>query len=203
LIAQHVGTKSPAQCVQQFLRLPIEEPFLEDALTEHVQPSACSRSIQPAHMPGQVLIAMLNVVNKSIDPEIARTAANAALGRLGELARSPVASGHASHAHGPPWSVVRGRVSPSDLSPCGPLSALPLDVLAKRRASSHSSMDTSADEAGSDPTSSAEKVQVVSAAVFGGVVAQAQVGVHEVTCVRVCMRERESVCMNVCLCVRV
>lgn len=33
-IEQHVGSKSKQQCLLHFLRLPIEEPFLEDQISE-------------------------------------------------------------------------------------------------------------------------------------------------------------------------
>lgn len=33
-VAQHVGTKTKSQCILQFLRLPIEDPYLEDQLNE-------------------------------------------------------------------------------------------------------------------------------------------------------------------------
>lgn len=37
-IAQHVGTKTKIQCVLHFIRLPIEDQFLEDQLNELYKP---------------------------------------------------------------------------------------------------------------------------------------------------------------------
>lgn len=47
-VAHHVGTKTKEQCIAQFLRLPIEEQFLEDHLSralsdKSVESRTCSQ----------------------------------------------------------------------------------------------------------------------------------------------------------------
>jgi hypothetical protein len=43
-VAEHVATKTREECVLHFLRLPIEEPFLEDNLTRALHPDEIEAS---------------------------------------------------------------------------------------------------------------------------------------------------------------
>lgn len=75
-IAEHVATKSKAQCILHFIRLPIEDPFLEDMEAAHsaltVQPSAAvvskNQSTSPLRDKGDPAKATQNESHSSSEP---------------------------------------------------------------------------------------------------------------------------------------
>lgn len=77
-VSEHVGSRTQDECILHFLRLPIEDPYLEDSSASlgplAYQPVPFSQSENPV----MSTVAFLASV---VDPRIASSAAKAALGK--------------------------------------------------------------------------------------------------------------------------
>lgn len=78
-VSEHVGTRTQDDCILHFLRLPIEDPYLEDSSASlgplAYQPVPFSQSENPV----MSTVAFLASV---VDPRVASAAAKAALGQF-------------------------------------------------------------------------------------------------------------------------
>lgn len=76
-VSEHVGSRTQDECILHFLRLPIEDPYLEDSSASlgplAYQPVPFSQSENPV----MSTVAFLASV---VDPRVASAAAKAALG---------------------------------------------------------------------------------------------------------------------------
>lgn len=76
-VSEHVGSRTQDECILHFLRLPIEDPYLEDSSASlgplAYQPVPFSQSDNPV----MSTVAFLASV---VDPRVASSAAKAALG---------------------------------------------------------------------------------------------------------------------------
>ena len=76
-VSEHVGSRTQDECILHFLRLPIEDPYLEDSSVSlgpmAFQPVPFSQSENPV----MSTVAFLASV---VDPRVASSAAKAALG---------------------------------------------------------------------------------------------------------------------------
>lgn len=81
-VSEHVGSRTQDECILHFLRLPIEDPYLEDSSASlgplAYQPVPFSQSENPV----MSTVAFLASV---VDPRVASAAAKAALGERAEL----------------------------------------------------------------------------------------------------------------------
>lgn len=77
-MSEHVGSRAQDECILHFLRLPIEDPYLEDSSASlgplAYQPVPFSQSENPV----MSTVAFLASV---VDPRVASSAAKAALGK--------------------------------------------------------------------------------------------------------------------------
>jgi hypothetical protein len=85
-VAEHVATKSREECILHFLRLPIEEPFLEDQLTRALHPDEIEASLLaeggsqiPFISTPNPILTLLTFLTQAVQPEVAAAAAQAAL----------------------------------------------------------------------------------------------------------------------------
>ncbi|KAK4534866.1 hypothetical protein CDCA_CDCA03G0891 [Cyanidium caldarium] len=94
-VAEHVGTKGKDACVTKFLRLPIEDPFLEDDLARLAVPGVrqAARAKGPesitaaaAELPfadaANPVMAQVAFLTSTVSPDVAAAAARAALQKL-------------------------------------------------------------------------------------------------------------------------
>src|SRR5690606_15980924 len=91
-VSQHVQTKSPHECVLQFLRLPIEDPYLEDQLADFVNLSERDagegmqlnglrkkkKQLPQPYAMTNPLSSTLALLASMVDPEVAARATQAA-----------------------------------------------------------------------------------------------------------------------------
>lgn len=81
-MSEHVGSRTQDECILHFLRLPIEDPYLEDSSASlgplAYQPVPFSQSENPV----MSTVAFLASV---VDPRVASAAAKAALGERAEV----------------------------------------------------------------------------------------------------------------------
>lgn len=81
-MSEHVGSRTQDECILHFLRLPIEDPYLEDSSASlgplAYQPVPFSQSENPV----MSTVAFLASV---VDPRVASSAAKAALGESGTI----------------------------------------------------------------------------------------------------------------------
>ena len=106
-VAAHVGTKSKAQCVAQFLALPIQERFLNDmegrppggdpamAAVKYAVPQ-----LTPFHDAGNPILAQCAFMAAVVGPRVAAAAASAALAALEHEDTAAAAAAAAAAADG-------------------------------------------------------------------------------------------------------
>lgn len=84
-VCEHVGTRTQDECIMQFLRLPIEDPYLEDAETGNGSSSAAGILGPLAYQPipfsksGNPIMSTVAFLASVVDPRIAASAAKAAM----------------------------------------------------------------------------------------------------------------------------
>ena len=78
-ISEHVATRSQDECILHFLRLPIEDPFLEDS--SHLERSLGPLALTPIPFSksGNPIMSTLAFLASVVDPRVASAAAKAAL----------------------------------------------------------------------------------------------------------------------------
>ncbi|XP_068715454.1 SWI/SNF complex subunit SMARCC2-like isoform X1 [Montipora capricornis] len=79
-VAEHVGTRTQDECILHFLRLPIEDPFLED-----VQLGPLSHQPVPFSQQGNPIMSTVAFLASVVDPRVASAAAKAALEKFSEM----------------------------------------------------------------------------------------------------------------------
>lgn len=77
-VCEHVGTRTQDECILHFLRLPIEDPFLEDFDTGGAMGPLAYQPI-PFSKAGNPIMSTVAFLASVIDPRIAATAAKAAM----------------------------------------------------------------------------------------------------------------------------
>lgn len=77
-VAEHVGSRTQDECILHFLRLPIEDPFLEEDMGQLgplvYQPIPFSQN-------GNPIMSTVAFLASVVDPRVASAAAKAALGK--------------------------------------------------------------------------------------------------------------------------
>ncbi|PFX30455.1 SWI/SNF complex subunit SMARCC2 [Stylophora pistillata] len=79
-VAEHVGTRTQDECILHFLRLPIEDPYLED-----VQLGPLSHQPVPFSQQGNPIMSTVAFLASVVDPRVASAAAKAALEKFSEM----------------------------------------------------------------------------------------------------------------------
>ena len=76
-VAQHVSTRTQYECIVHFLRLPIQDPYLEEANLGPLayQPVPFSKS-------GNPVMSTVAFLASVVDPRVAAAASKAALGKV-------------------------------------------------------------------------------------------------------------------------
>jgi SWI/SNF related-matrix-associated actin-dependent regulator of chromatin subfamily C len=88
-VAHHVGTKTKEQCIAQFLRLPIEEQFLEDHLSRALSDKSVESHMTvnggadiPFMSSANPVMSIITFLSQAVQPEVASAAAQAALNSI-------------------------------------------------------------------------------------------------------------------------
>lgn len=85
-VSEHVGSRTQDECILHFLRLPIEDPYLEDSEASlgplAYQPIPFSQS-------GNPVMSTVAFLASVVDPRVASAAAKSALGNLGWMWGQP------------------------------------------------------------------------------------------------------------------
>lgn len=85
-VSEHVGTRTQDECILHFLRLPIEDPYLENS-----EASMGPLAYQPVpfSQSGNPVMSTVAFLASVVDPRVAAAAAKAALGRCVCVCLSP------------------------------------------------------------------------------------------------------------------
>lgn len=79
-VAEHVGSRTQDECILHFLRLPIEDPYLDDdGSGGHLGPLVYQPV--PFSQHGNPIMSTVAFLASVVDPRVASAAAKAALGR--------------------------------------------------------------------------------------------------------------------------
>lgn len=81
-VCEHVGTRTQDECILHFLRLPIEDPYLEED-SGYLGPLACQPV--PFSKSGNPIMSTVAFLASIVDPRIAASAAKAALEEFATL----------------------------------------------------------------------------------------------------------------------
>lgn len=79
-VAAHVGSRTQDECILQFLKLPIEDPYLEE---KPGQLGPLAHQPVPFSQQGNPVMSTVAFLASVVDPRVAAAAAKAALGDLG------------------------------------------------------------------------------------------------------------------------
>lgn len=105
-VCEHVGSRTQDECILQFLRLPIEDPYIDDAVGPIAyQPVPFSKS-------GNPIMSTVAFLASVVDPRVAASAAKAAMDEFAKI-REEVPS-HILNAHikNVKSSAVDGKYDP-------------------------------------------------------------------------------------------
>lgn len=79
-VSEHVGSKTQDECILHFLRLPIEDSFLEKGgMGDHLGPLAYQPI--PFSQAGNPIMSTVAFLASLVDPKIASAASKAAFGK--------------------------------------------------------------------------------------------------------------------------
>jgi len=113
-ISEHVGTRTREQCVQKFLQLPIEDPYIE--AEADLGPLKYSRI--PFEKVDNPVMSVVAFLAANVSPAVAAEAAGAALGELTEGLRkslkNPAKEGAEVSADAPKTLTAAEGVAPED-----------------------------------------------------------------------------------------
>ena len=83
-VSEHVGSRTQDECILHFLRLPIEDPFIDDDFGGgHLGPLAFQPV--PFSQTGNPIMSTVAFIASVVDPRVASAAAKAALGMYSYL----------------------------------------------------------------------------------------------------------------------
>ena len=81
-VSEHVGSRTQDECILHFLRLPIEDPYLEDS-SSSLGPLAYQPV--PFSQAGNPVMSTVAFLASVVDPPVASAAAKSALGEANRL----------------------------------------------------------------------------------------------------------------------
>ncbi|XP_031624506.1 SWI/SNF complex subunit SMARCC2 isoform X2 [Contarinia nasturtii] len=109
-ICEHVGTRTQDECILHFLRLPIEDPYLEDDCgflgPLAYQPIPFSKS-------GNPIMSTVAFLSSIVDPRIAAAAAKAAMEEFALIKEEVPPNVYYAHYKNVEKSIVNGRFDPT------------------------------------------------------------------------------------------
>ncbi|KAK3105371.1 hypothetical protein FSP39_023629 [Pinctada imbricata] len=82
-VSEHVGSRTQDECILHFLRLPIEDPFLEEGDFGHAGPLAFQPL--PFSQSGNPIMSTVAFLASVVDPRVASSAAKAALEEFSKM----------------------------------------------------------------------------------------------------------------------
>ncbi|XP_066934633.1 SWI/SNF complex subunit SMARCC1-like [Clytia hemisphaerica] len=82
-VSEHVGTRTQDECIMQFLKLPIEDPYLEKDSTGFLGPLAFQPT--PFSQSGNPIMSTVSFLASIVDPRVASAAAKAAVDEFSRL----------------------------------------------------------------------------------------------------------------------
>ena len=82
-VCEHVGSRTQDECILQFLRLPIEDPYLEDMSGGALGPIAYQPI--PFSKSGNPIMSTVAFLASVVDPRVAATAAKAAMDEFAKI----------------------------------------------------------------------------------------------------------------------
>ncbi|KAK7586055.1 hypothetical protein V9T40_003931 [Parthenolecanium corni] len=111
-VCEHVGTRTQDECILHFLRLPIEDPYLEDFDSGGALGPLGYQPI-PFSKAGNPIMSTVAFLASVVDPRIASTAAKAAMEAFAEIKDEVPASLMDSHIKNVEASLVDGKFDPT------------------------------------------------------------------------------------------
>ncbi|XP_055997804.1 SWI/SNF complex subunit SMARCC2-like [Ostrea edulis] len=82
-VSEHVGSRTQDECILHFLRLPIEDPFLEESDFSHAGPLAYQPI--PFSQTGNPIMSTVAFLASVVDPRVASAAAKSALEEFSKM----------------------------------------------------------------------------------------------------------------------
>ncbi|CAH2054423.1 unnamed protein product, partial [Iphiclides podalirius] len=133
-VAAHVGTRTHDECILHFLRLPIEEPYLQDAASGGVLGPLAYQPI-PFSKVGNPVMSTVAFLASVVDPRIASKATRAAMDEFAAIKDEVPAAMMEAHvkaagAHGPAAALQATGIAGTapDVKPPGEKKEEPSDV---------------------------------------------------------------------------
>lgn len=109
-VCEHVGTRTQDECILHFLRLPIEDPYLEED-SGYLGPLACQPV--PFSKSGNPIMSTVAFLASIVDPRIAASAAKAALEEFATLREEVPPGIYYAHFRNVEREAQEGRYDPN------------------------------------------------------------------------------------------
>ncbi|XP_013147618.1 PREDICTED: SWI/SNF complex subunit SMARCC2 isoform X3 [Papilio polytes] len=136
-VAAHVGTRTHDECILHFLRLPIEEPYLQDAASGGVLGPLAYQPV-PFSKVGNPVMSAVAFLASVVDPRIASRATRAAMDEFAAIKDEVPAAMMEAHvkaagAHGPAAALAATGIAGTapDNKPAGEKKEEPSEVKAE------------------------------------------------------------------------
>lgn len=84
-VCEHVGSRTQDECILHFLRLPIEDPYLDDPAAGGGALGPLAFQPIPFSKAGNPIMSTVAFLASVVDPRVASSAAKAAMGETGQL----------------------------------------------------------------------------------------------------------------------
>ena len=81
-MSEHVGSRTQDECILHFLRLPIEDPFLEEGVGSLSSLGPLAYQPIPFSQAGNPVMSSVAFLASVVDPRVSSAAARAALGNI-------------------------------------------------------------------------------------------------------------------------
>lgn len=112
-VCEHVGSRTQDECILQFLRLPIEDPYLEDMSGGALGPIAYQPI--PFSKSGNPIMSTVAFLASVVDPRVAAMAAKAAMDEFAKIkdeVPSSLVSNHVKNVQSAAAAGTGGKVDP-------------------------------------------------------------------------------------------
>lgn len=109
-VCEHVGSRTQDECILQFLRLPIEDPYLEDMSGGALGPVAYQPI--PFSKSGNPIMSTVAFLASVVDPRVAATAAKAAMDEFAKIKDEVPSALVSSHIKNVQAASADGKVDP-------------------------------------------------------------------------------------------
>lgn len=115
-VCEHVGSRTQDECILHFLRLPIEDPYLERHQLNDINPPLAQPI--PFSKAGNPIMSTVAFLASVVDPRVAAAATKAALDEFAKLSDDDASTNQQNQKQGPPSKTPSNEQNLSSAAAC-------------------------------------------------------------------------------------